>query len=292
MMFSFLAALEGGVSIGGQETSSETGSNERRLSAKSGIRAKLFGVVDGELGGDATTQKRDEASFVSQTERHHTAASLFNVLYGYLKDDGLIRRVSSPTELGDAAPGDIVEISGDYAGNPIEDILDLVGALFPYFGNEEPAQAAPQGNPRSGNPSKRATQNAKPASAQGSAQDEGMRIMLKMAEDIKTSPVHDLLFQTVNGMPCVVTVDSEFLTASTSENLREGWFSVVGKVTRIVGPGESINLVRRTVLGAAGPELASQTISMFNGIEGLSLRVPDPIVSGPALQVLPMAIFV
>ena len=53
---------------------------------------------------------------------------------------------------------------------------------------------------------------------------------------------------------------------------------------------ESINLTRRTVLGPASPEVAEGILGAFDGSEELSLKVADPIVQGPALQVLPMSI--
>ena len=292
MMFSFLAALEGGVSVGGHETTSEAGTNERKLSARSGIRAKLFGVADAELGVEGGTQKRDEKSFVSQTERHHTAASLFNLLYGYLSEDKLIRVLSNRDEVTETAPGDIVEISGDYLGNPLEDTLGLASTFLPYLGSEEVSQPPLQHNPKSGNPAKRATPSAPAPAKEGLANETGVGMLKRMVQDIQQAPIHDLLFENSEGISCVATIDSQFLTSATIESLREGHFSVVGKVTRVLKEGDSINLARRTVLGVAGPEIARSIISGLSDSAGLSMRVPDPIVVGPALQILPMAIFV
>jgi hypothetical protein len=55
---------------------------------------------------------------------------------------------------------------------------------------------------------------------------------------------------------------------------------------------EEINLTRRTVMGAAGPDMARNTINEINDVESLNLGVANPIVTGPALQILPMSIFV
>ena len=113
-----------------------------------------------------------------------------------------------------------------------------------------------------------------------------------MAQDLENAPVHDLLFRTAGQLEAVVTVASEFYSVVTNENLREGHFRVVGKVTRVLSADDSINLTRRTVMGAAGPKMAQDTIGGINNAEGLNLGVADPIVKGPALQVLPMSIFV
>jgi hypothetical protein len=147
------------------------------------------------------------------------------------------------------------------------------------------------GNRRSGNPQKKApAAKSVQAATSSSVDNDGIRIIKMMANDIHDGPVHDLLFRTEQGLEVVVTVASEFYTPTTNENLRAGEFRVVGKVTRVLGESDSINLTRRTVMGAAGPDIARDTIEKANA--ALSLGQAHPIVEGPALQILPMSIFV
>lgn len=293
MMISFLAALEGGVAVSGDETSTETGSRERLLTGRTGLRARLFGFGDAELAAEGSAQRRDETSFVSQTQRHHTAASLFNVLYGYLREDEQIIDLSSVEELQNIRAGQLVEFTGEYLGNPLEDILAFFGALFPYIESDTPEITAASPSPRSGHPAKKAAaKKALPAPpAPPEDENEGLKIIKMMASDLETAPVHDLLFRTSDSLEAVVTVASEFYSATTNENLRAGEFRVVGKVTRVLGDGDSINLTRRTVMGVAGPDMARDTIGNINDGD-LDLAVANPIVTGPALQILPMSIFV
>jgi hypothetical protein len=293
MMISFLAALEGGVAVSGDETSTETGSRERLLSGRSGLRARLFGFGDGELTAEGSAQRREETSFVSQTQRHHTAASLFNVLYGYLREDEQIVDLSSVEELQTIRAGQLIEFTGEYLGNPLEDILAFFGALFPYIEPDAPETSASSPSGRSGHPAKKAAaKKALPAPpAPPEDENEGLKIIKMMASDLETAPVHDLLFRTSDNLEAVVTVASEFYSATTNENLRAGEFRVVGKVTRVLEDGDSINLTRRTVMGAAGPDMARDTIGNINDGD-LDLAVANPIVTGPALQILPMSIFV
>lgn len=133
MMVSFLAALEGGVSVSGSETTTETGSREKTLAARAGLRAKLFAFGNAEASGEAARVKREEETLVSQTQRHHTAASLFNVLYGYLSEDGQIVTLERESDLPNLNPGVIARFSGDFRGNPLEDILMFASALLPYI---------------------------------------------------------------------------------------------------------------------------------------------------------------
>lgn len=291
MMISFLAALEGGVSVSGSETSTETGSRERTLAARAGLRAKLFSFGDAEASGEAANVKREEETLVSQTERHHTAASLFNVLYGYLSEDQQIVNLEHEGDLEDLQPGEIVQFSGDFKGNPLEDILAFASALFPYFVETESVQQGVP-NPRSGNPAKRAASGSAQSSQNTKQPNEGLRIVQTMADDLRSAPVHDLLFSTHSGLQVVVTAASDFYSVASAEHLREGTFGVVGKVTRVYDSEGSINLTRRTVMGAAGPELARTTIEGFRKSGALAFSVADPIVEGPTVQIIPMAIFV
>jgi hypothetical protein len=299
MMMSFLAHLEGGVSVSESETTTATGARERVLKGRAGLRAKLWTIADADVGSEASLQKRDETSAESKTERHHTAASLFNVLYGYLTEDDQILVLEREDQLEDLRSGQLVEIAGEYLGNPIEDILAFFNSLFPYMTNDEPeTELEPVSTAkakRSGNPAKRAaaaTTTAPSKDNGDSGEAEGLRMIIRMSSDIADAPVHDLLFRTEYGLQAVATVASEYYSRTTNEYLRAGDFRVVGKVTKVLRGDHTINLTRRTVLGAAGPELAQTVIQSMGEIEGMSLDVANPIVSAPAVQILPMAIFI
>lgn len=295
MMLSFLAHLEGGVSVSETETSTVSGAKERFLRGRTGLRAKLWTLGEAEMSGEGGTQKRDETSTQAQTERHHTAASLFNLLHDYLNADPKIKNLEDSSQLSGLSSGELVEVSGEYLGNPIEDILAFVNALSPYLQGDKnkPVQVARSGkNQRSGNPAARAAAANPGPSAAADEGFDAMQLIKQMHADIAKAPVHDLLFRTEQGMEAVVTAASEYYSDSTHEYLRAGNFRVIGKVTRVIKDDDLINLTRRTVLGAAGPEMAKEMISSFTSTDGLSLDVASPVVAGPAVQILPMAIFI
>ncbi|MGQ1836950.1 DUF6414 family protein [Kocuria turfanensis] len=302
MMLSFLAHLEGGFSISETETTTASGARERFLKARGSLRAKLWAVGEGSAETEASTQNRDETQTESQTERHHTEASLFNLLYEYLNEDNQVVRIADTENLTDLYSGQLVELSGEYLGNPIEDILTFFDAFVPYVAEEETEKSQASGaqttkaqKKRSGNPSVRAAASQAPTQASGNNESEDMswmRLMKRMSQDIESAPVHDLLFRTEHGLEAVITAASLYYSATTTEYLRAGEFRVIGKVTKVVKEGDAINLTRRTVLGAAGPDVAEDMISGITEAEGFDLGVANPIVSGPAIQILPMAIFI
>ena len=313
MMISFLAHLEGGVSTHEEETTTSTGARERALKGRAGFRAMLpwAGGVDAQTEGSIA--RRDEDSSALKSERHHTAASLFNLLYEYLNDDGQVVTLNDPAELNSLISGQLVEIEGEYLGNPLEDVLALVTSFLPYIEEQqqvqreaaEKAAEAARKAQRSGNAQKRTQGSSESAEDQaiaalvGIAQQVtdanatfGMQVMRRMGEDLARVPVHDLLLMTKGGLKVVLTASSEYYSVATNEYLRAGEFRVVGKVTRIVEGDETINLTRRTVLGATGSKTAKDILGSLNQAEGLDVDVADPIVTAPAIQVLPMAIYI
>ena len=130
MMISFLAYLEGGVVTQEDETQRTSGARERALKGRAGLRARLPWALDVEAGTEGSTQNRDETSFESKSARQHTAASLFNLLYGYLTADNQLVTLEEPAQLEGLRPGQLVEITGDYLGNPLEEILAFLAAMY------------------------------------------------------------------------------------------------------------------------------------------------------------------
>ena len=164
MMISFLAYLEGGVVTEAEETTKEAGTRERALKGRAGFRARLPWALDAEAGSEGSANRREETALESKSARQHTAASLFNLLYEYLTADNQLVDLKDSGQLPGLRPGQLVELSGEYLGNPLEDILGFIGAMFPYYEEQMTAQKAATAEAldqakrtqRSGNPARRA----------------------------------------------------------------------------------------------------------------------------------------
>lgn len=310
MMVSFLAHLDGGVATHEQETTTATGAKERVLKARAGARARFLPFLDGEASGEGSSQRREEESRESKSERHHTAASLFNLLYEYLVEDTQLIQLNSDSQLDGLKPGQLVEARGQYLGNPLEDVLSLFGAMLPYvIEQQETAKAElaakAEATRRAGSGSKNSQKTSPESmltevlqSALSMAQDAeyqlNIRLFLRVAEDSKKAPVHDLLIRASEDLQIVATVSSEYYTPETNEYLRSGEFRVVGKVTRVITGDMTVDLTRRTVLGPMSSSVKDnlKQLGKSDSSEGFNIEVPDPIVRAPAVQILPMAIFI
>lgn len=339
MMISFLAALRGGVAFEDTMTRRDTraSSKERELGAKLRLPplASLLGFdASGRMGRSDTA----EASEETQAVRQHTAASLFNALYDALEEDGLVKRVEAAADLAGVSPGDVVEIAGDFVGNPLEPVLAFFKQAVPYFDmtreatgpppmdveavqaelaeavaeaeelKKRAATAARSGNPamkaravelrqeaakrqRQADEGMEAIRIAVEQAAQRQQQTLGIRMLGQVSDDLATTPVQDTVINA-RDLKAVLTMSAEFFTDTTRAHLRAGVFRAVGKVTRILDHDDDLNLLRRTVLGVADPDIGRNII--MGAVEEGSLRLEtfDPIIQAPAIQVLPLAVFV
>ncbi|MDI5968619.1 hypothetical protein POF50_004540 [Streptomyces sp. SL13] len=306
MMISFLAYIEGGVSLESEETIKSEGSKEKKGSGSAKIKFPTLSTILGlEASATAELASKNGETRELKEARHHTSASLFNALYDYLDGDDQIRRVTKVEELPDLKPGQLVEISGRYAGNPLEHLLALFNQWFTYFPNGEPEPEEGRSRQRrqgggnrgrgSGQGQVTTPEQAMIAAAQRAEEQQleyFKRLMQQMKEDIDNSPVHDVLLERPEGIRAILTVSSDYYSTKTNEFLMAGEFTALGKVTRVLGAGDKINLARRTVFGTAGEAAIEELVNGVANTPEIHVDAANPVVESPALQILPMAIFV
>lgn len=145
MMVSFLASLTGGVSFE-DETTSKTGStSDRGREGGVGIRLPAIGSLFGlDASGRAHRHEQEDDSQEVRAVRQHTAASLFSALHAALNGDENIVRIVRPDDLNDLAPGDVVEVQGEFVGNPLQEIIGFFAQALPYYMLGQEQQAALQ----------------------------------------------------------------------------------------------------------------------------------------------------
>ncbi len=303
-MVSFLAYLEGGVYLTSEETLQREKSRDNKVGGSSKLKLPSLGALLGiEASVSAETGGHTGETAETRVARHHTAASLFNGLYGFLHEDGAVKTLENREELGGVTPGEFVKLAGRYTGNPLEEMLAMMSQIVAYMEEMsqgvEGARSQRSANRRSGNPQTRELadqQEPHPLTEvveqfRQFDQSIEMRILRKMKEELESSPVHDVVLETAAGVKAVLTVASEYYDSAVGEKLSSGDFVVLGKVTRVLREGETINLSRRTVMGKMG-EQAETFAHTMTSVPGFELQSNDPVVRYPAVQILPMAIFV
>ena len=276
MLISFLASLEDGVSYSSEVAERYSASSDREGEGAGKVSlpsiATLLGLT---LSAEGRYKRRSSADegVESKFVREHTAASLFNRLRLKLAEvpDALIQ-VQSSGVFSDLTSGRLVEIQGEIIGNPLKQILDLLAAIGPYFGLalEEPtSDALPAKNTsarapkRGGGPSKSSVPQLASLPGQQPPEVTLQDLLRVLKREVERSPVLDLLMEGPDGVKVVLTVSRELLTPEVEAYLIGGTFNVIGKASAILDASQNINLIRRTVFGFGGRELADQMFGDF-----------------------------
>ena len=316
MMISFLAALEGGIAFEDESTHRTLTGTQRDREGGGKLRLPALGSLLGfDMSGRMGKQEREEDTEEVKAVRQHTSASLFNALHHRLHQDGYVRILAEVGELNDLTVGQLVQVTGAFIGNPLERVLAFFAQALPYAALSEEAEEAeaataeaatgqsqlPKNPRRSGSPAVRARaseieqerQRAELVrAAEEQAQDAFLGMLVQMRTDLAESAIHDAVLEGPEGLRAILTLSSEFFSEATGEQLLAGSFTVLGKVTRVLGEEDEVNLTRRTVLGAAGSEVAREVVVESVKKSDISLDTYDPIIRAPAVQVLPLAVFV
>lgn len=160
MMTSYLAYLTDGVAHAIGEKTTGTASNATDKAVGGGISIPAGGLASVTFSGRFGRSRSAEETVETTVERHHTAASLFNVLLDYLTDANLIGGVKRDS-LEALGPGALVRSRGRFVGNPLEDSLSMINQMVPYLQAMMPdVEPDPSEGKRSGNPAKKAAATA------------------------------------------------------------------------------------------------------------------------------------
>lgn len=135
MLISFLAALEGGVSLEDQSRSraNRTAVGEAELKGRVGSPA-ILSLLNLDMSGRLTGRKEEAAEEEVVAVRRHTKASLFNRLRARLADADAITHVGEDHDLAALTSGDIVDVRGEVLGNPLVQMLQLIVSMAPLAG--------------------------------------------------------------------------------------------------------------------------------------------------------------
>lgn len=293
LTFDILAALEGGFSRFTTRQTTTAGESESSSEAEGQLAlGNAFALVGITLGSEGKHQRgQSESESKSETEELvHTPASLFARLRKDLGDKKLIREISAPNCLTEyeLALGDFVEFEATLRRSPLVEALSKIKELMTVMtviedqsGNQSSTQKG-KGNQKQ----RRSTTNRRQV-------DERGEQFTALLEALTKGGAEDLVAEWGN-MRAVLTTERSYFSDPTMNDVIEGTFRIFGKATRVIPEGSSdrINLLRKTPFGTISG--SSQMMTVPDNIKeqlGISASF-DSEIGGPALQVIPLAIFV
>lgn len=286
MLLSFLATVEDGFSISTSMSrkAARSRDGQTQVGGKGGASdiASLLGL-DIELSGQYTRKTGLASSVEEKSIREHTAASMFNKLYGIFKMRGISAYVNSREQLQALLPGHIVEISGTVGENPLEFLFDTVNALLPIIAVLGNLQQLPGFAGQGG---------GGPNLVANLGIDQLKGLIEQLHADVSRSPVTDIVLDA--GFCRVIIIASrEFMTDAARAALVGGSFTTLGKITRVgLNAGEAISVSRRGSLAALG-DVQNRLVDLIAKIQPqLASQVPDAVIEAPFIQIVPLAIYV
>lgn len=278
-VFDLVAMLQGGISTVTKisETAKELTSTDREVGAAFGLNRAFASLLRIDLSAKRRKMTDEESGRTSSEERVHTPASLFFVLRALLSERALLVQ---DTESQVPESGQFLEFSAVLRRNPVVEVTDalhqMMSLAFIFF---PPTEAKHKKGQQLGTDQKAQLK-----------QLEQFRDVLRSGDtiDLTTDPLR-------SGHRAVVTVETQYLNDPSMSDLVDGTFTVVGKVTRVIGEGEgSVNLVRKTALGPMPPAVLEQAFaSLAVPLADQGFHLPNMTwrIDGPVIQLLPIAIF-
>ena len=301
IVFDVLAMLEDGFSQLNTLKTSASESETRKTGYGGSIGASnVFALLNVSLKGDRSKDKGAQQQTESTVEKVHTPTSLFFKLRSMLKDKSLIEKVEALEDVTSLRSGQFVEFRALLRKNPLFEYLDTFIQVL-KFADFATAQSDQNRVSQGGRAAGRA--KGKQSTGAKQPQSEHKRTLQQM-EDFKEAltPQSDsleVIGELLDAQPAkaVISTNLEFFNDGDASEIVDGEYRVLGKVVRVVDSGsdEAINLLRRTALGKFNSEMLEE---QFNNsqetIKGSGMNLPDLAtrIEGPAMQVIPVAIFV
>ncbi len=277
MLVSFAAAIQGGLSFGSDVTQ-ESGKNAARdakISSNVGFSKLVSSLFDASIKAGASTSQTDDERRTVRESRSHTEASIAITLYDYFQQEkGYLQTPTSSDEFARIEPGALVEMFGVVHKNAVDSAIDYMDAVD-ILSKLDTSQPNQQGKSRNQKSPLRQMRDA-------------------LDEDRKRTPISNVSFvcSQPNDVQAVLTLRTQNLRDLTLSELHKNSVRVVGKITRIIREGESMSAFENYGLSLMNPEVLRELFEEMIKSEDIAAEFTDVEIKGPAVQVLPLMIFV
>ncbi len=287
IVFDLLAVIEDGFSRMStiKTSTSEAESHKSGLGASIGV-SNVFALLGVSFKGERETENGTQEGTETSKEKVHTPTSLFSKLRFLLKQKQLLTEI--PMEEGsieDFMSGQFVEFRAILRKNPLVDTIEGFVQLM----NMAILFTDEQTSPAKGKHTKG-----------GRHRDPNQLIMEQMdgmLSAMTASNSMELIGEILgtSTIKAVLSTELQYFNDRSVSEIIDGEFRVLGKVIRVLMPdsGEVINLLRKTSFSRLQGKIFDQLGDAFVGVEGMGITFPELVteIEGPALQVIPIAVF-
>ena len=296
IVFDLLAMLEDGFSqLSTVKTSTSESDTQKSGYGGSVGASNIFAFLGVSLKGERSKEKGTTGQHEATAERIHTPNSLFFKLRSLLKESELITKVEKLEDIEGLSAGCIVEFRALLRKNPLVDYIETfkrIPVLVDLAAEESQAQQTGNSG-KKGKGKKPAVATPNPKQQQGAAyqQMETMETALKESDALEV--IGEML--DIPNASAVLSTNVEYFNDRNASEMVDGEFRVLGKTVKVVGQdsNESINLLRKTAFGRFHSEVFDELSKVALGVQEM-IDLPEFKVEivGPAIQVIPIAIFI
>ncbi|WP_076419152.1 hypothetical protein [Colwellia sp. UCD-KL20] len=278
LVFDLLAMLQGGLSTvtAITKTSSTTSGEKDNVSVGFGLSEAFSTLLKIDLSGTKNKESNSSNSNLIAEERVHTPASLFYQLRNLMINKNILNQLT--TEV-DPKPGDFIEFEGSLQRNPVVETIDSLIEMLKMAEVFETSSIQNNGKNKNQPP------KYKPFREK----------LSEFSNNIQSGNTSDLTSNSrKTSHKAVITLETAYLNDPMMADLVDGQFKVIGKVIRSVDNSSSINLLRNTALSKMPPDKLEQLFSSLSKLgteQGFGIPSLSPEISGPAIQIIPIAIY-
>jgi len=286
IVFDLLAVIENGFSrmstIKTSTTEAETSKSD--LGASIGV-SNVFALLGVSFKGERGTEKDTEAETEVSKEKVHTPTSLFSKLRQQLRQKRLLTEIWDDCSINDLMSGQFVEFRAILRKNPL---IDTMEALVEIMNMASLFSAKEIG------PTKRKHMK------EGHRQDPNQLIIQQMRgvlDALTGSNSMELIGEILgsSSIKAVLSTELGYFNDRSVSEIIDGEFRVLGKVVRVVTPesGEVINLLRKTTFSRLPRKIFDEMADGLTEAKEVGITFPEFVteIEGPAVQVIPIAIF-
>lgn len=286
-VFDLLAVLRGGFSRFSTVHTTSSGETTTNIHGKAQLGvSNVFALLGVSLGAHGSRQEENMRSENTMEEIIHTPASLFAQLRKELRERGLVREVSSSSDFNDIRPSAFVEFEATLRRSPLIELLDTFSSLIPLISlaDGDTSQIAVRNE---GGRSMRKRKGGEKRNEYSELKDQ-----MDLLKSAVTSEGSQDFIAEMDKVRVVLTTEQDYFIDPTMNDIIDGTFRVFGKTTRVIADNtEGISLLRKTAVGKFGPVVEALGPAM-EGMQDSGFSGPiETDISGPTMQVIPIAIF-
>lgn len=278
IVLDMLAIIEDGFSMVSQVSYADhkEHNNTQKLSAEASTSATLLSKLlkinfNGEI--DHSGNKQEQISIAR--EKVHTNVSLLSKFRTFLGQEKMLKSEFDVTNMN---IGDFIEIEGELQKNPLVNYMDTFIDIFrmvdifadkPQLGNKTQAKNQKQQD------------------------NDTVKQIKAFSAELKHSGTIDFILTAHHGT-VVLSAQEQYLANDNISEILGGHFKVLGKVIAICkDKDDSIDLLRKTTLSIFPTDTLTDLFSSLqnNGFDELNLPELKTHITGPAVIVIPVAIY-